>query len=266
MKRILLGIIATGVGLFIYAFLIEPRSLAIRSLEIGVGENETRIVVLSDLHVGGFHVGQGRVRRIVEDINKIDPDWVLIPGDFINGHELQTERTPDENAEIAASISELDALNARKIATIGNHDNWYGGAVVGALLEASGFTILTNEALLVDEFCIVGLADDMTARPNAFAFKDCAEGTVILALMHSPDSRFLIPPHTAFAVAGHTHGGQVNLPVFGRAVTATQCGKPCAYGLIQTYPPLYVSSGIGTSMLPMRFRAKPEIVAVTLRY
>lgn len=84
--------------------------------------------------------------------------------------------------------------------------------------------------------------------------------------MHTPDVRHLLRADTVLAVAGHTHGGQVNLPIFGRQVTSTKCGKPCAYGHIQSHPDIYVSAGIGTSILPIRFRAPPEIVIITLRY
>ena len=83
--------------------------------------------------------------------------------------------------------------------------------------------------------------------------------------MHSPDSFKHLRSDTDLAVAGHTHGGQINLPLIGRRVTATKLGEPYAYGLKDwSGTPVYITSGLGTSVLPARFRAPPEIVVITI--
>jgi predicted MPP superfamily phosphohydrolase len=252
-------------ALFIYAWQVEPKRLEVRRMTIGQGDAVLRVALVADLHFGGIHLSPGRVREIVKRINREQVDVTLIPGDFINGHTARAEMITEDLAEISDSFLALQAINSRLVATLGNHDTWHGVEAVRVSLERVGFVVLDNQSLRIDGFCYVGLADSDTASPSRDAFNGCETGDTIIALMHSPDARHLLPGNTALAVAGHTHGGQVNLPILGRAVTSTQCGKPCAYGLIQNRPPLIVSSGIGTSILPIRFRAAPEIVIIDLR-
>lgn len=220
---------------------------------------------MTDLHIGGLHVPPDRVATIVERINSQSPDLILLPGDFINGHTPRQEMVAEQKAIISKGLSHLSALSAPVIATTGNHDAWHNRAAVTRMLGAAGVTVIDNSATSFGDICIVGIADFSTDRPTADGFDLCAPGAPIIALMHSPDTRALLQDDTVLAVAGHTHGGQVNLPFLGRRVTSTACGQSCAYGLIQTKPPVFVSAGIGTSILPIRFRAPPEIVIITLR-
>lgn len=257
--------ILIGMGLLIYAGWIEPRQLLIREIQIGEGTRSVRIALMTDLHVGGLHVPPKRVAVIVERINSQSPDLILLPGDFINGHTLRQEMGSEQKALLSEGLSYLSDLNAPVIATTGNHDAWHNRRAVTRMLEAAGATVIDNSATVFDDICVVGIADFSTDSPTQDGFSVCETGSPMIALMHSPDTRGLLPIDTALGVAGHTHGGQVNLPFLGRRVTSTVCGKPCAYGLIQTDPPVFVSAGIGTSILPIRFRAPPEIVIITLR-
>lgn len=240
--------------------------LKVRHVESGTGADTILVALVTDIHVGGEHVSADRVAEIVDRINALEPDLVLIPGDFIDGHTPKFERSRAFNKTVSAGLSGLARLDAPVFATLGNHDSWYGAQAVRAMLEAAGVSVLDNAASHWRDYCIAGLADSDTAQPTRAAFGACDATDTVIAMMHSPDARSLLRADTALAVAGHTHGGQVNLPLLGRAVTSTRCGKPCAYGWIQSDPPLYVSSGIGTSILPIRFRSPPEIVLVTLRH
>lgn len=257
---------ALAVALFVYAWQIEPKQLAIRYTEIGSGEQVIKIALVSDLHIGGVHVSPARVKHIVQRINQKSVDITLIPGDFVNGHESRSTLIPEQIREIDEGISHLQSLTSDAFASLGNHDNWHDPVSIRNSLEAAEVTVLDNEIAVWGGFCVVGLADSDTAFPNSEPFEQCSSDQSLVAMMHSPDARSFLPSHVLLAVSGHTHGGQVNLPFLGRAVTSTQCGKPCAYGLIQDVPPLFVTSGIGTSILPIRFRSKPEIVFIDLRY
>lgn len=254
-----------GVGLLIYAGLIEPRQLHFRDVEVGEGDRSVRIALMTDLHIGGLHVPPERVAQIVERINAQSPDLILLPGDFINGHTPRQEMEVAQKEMLSEGLSHLSALGAPAIATTGNHDGWHNRLALTRMLEENGVRVIDNSAVRYDALCIVGIADFSTDQPTADGFDVCEDGATIIALMHSPDTRALLPIETALAVAGHTHGGQVNLPFIGRRVTSTACGPPCAYGLIQTDPPLVVSAGVGTSILPIRFRAPPEVMIITLR-
>lgn len=252
-------------ALFVYAFLIEPKLLKVREHVVGEGAREVKVVLVTDIHIGGIHVSQKRVGKLVHKINSLDPDIVLSPGDFINGHTPRDDLSDDARNAIDDGIYALADIKADKIATLGNHDRWHSEYHVRKALEGAGFFVLENQSLNLRGVCFVGLADSDTATPNKLAFSACDPKEPIIALMHSPDARALLPIRTSLAVAGHTHGGQVNLPFLGRFVTSTKCGIHCAYGKIQTQPPLFVSAGIGTSILPIRFRSPPEIMVFTLR-
>jgi predicted MPP superfamily phosphohydrolase len=252
-------------GLLVYAGWIEPRQLHIRNIEVGTGDRLVRIALITDIHIGGLHVPPDRVATLVERINEQAPDIVLLPGDFVNGHTPRREMTAEGLAALSDGFSHLSALTAPAIATTGNHDVWHDQAAVTRMLDAAAVRVIDNSAVRLLGLCIVGVADFTTDQPSAAGFELCEAGEPIISLMHSPDARGLVPKDTALAVAGHTHGGQVNLPIVGRRVTSTYCGERCAYGLIQDDPPFVVSAGIGTSILPIRLRAPPEIMIISLR-
>jgi len=256
--------ILIGIGLLVYAGWIEPRQLHVREFEVGEGERTVRIALMTDIHIGGLHVPPDRVETLVERINAGAPDLILLPGDFINGHTPRAEMKVAQKRALSEGVSHFTNLTTPAIATTGNHDGWHNRRALTRMLNEAGVKVIDNLATQYEGICIVGIADDLTDNPSADGFELCGDNAPIVALMHSPDTRNFLPSEIALAVAGHTHGGQVNLPFIGRRVTATVCGQPCAYGLIQSNPPLFVSAGVGTSILPIRFRAPPEIVMITL--
>lgn len=264
-RAFFVSIVLIVLGLAVYAGWIEPRSLVLRHIDIGEGERTIRIELLSDLHAGGFHMSADRVGSIVASVNAQQPDIVLMPGDFVDGHLRKAERDIEDVRLIEAALSRLSTLSAPTIATTGNHDSWYGRVAIKRLLTAADVSVIDNSSISQLGLCVVGFADFDTDRPTADGFADCEAGQPRLVLMHSPDARYLLPDNVALVVAGHTHGGQVNLPILGRRVTSTRCGEPCAYGLIESDPPFLVTAGLGTSILPIRFRSPPEIVIITLR-
>lgn len=254
-----------------YGFFIEPKLLKTRYVTVessNFSGPTTRIALMSDIHIGGHHVSAARVATIVEHVNALNPDIILIPGDFINGHHARAEHSAAFNAEIDEGLKFLQNLKAPLgvFSSIGNHDVWYDVAFVEHKLKQAGLIVLANKAVtLPNGLCIVGLADHDTQREDKAAFNDCEAGSSIIALMHSPDSFPLLRSDTALAVAGHTHGGQINIPLIGRRVTATSAGQKYAYGLVTANGVMaFVTAGIGTSILPARFRSPPEIVLIEL--
>lgn len=255
----------------LYGFLIEPKLLKTRQLSITPSHYtgpKLRIVLLSDIHIGGRHVPAARVEDIVRRVNMLNPDIILIPGDFINGHEARADHTIAFNSQVEKGLQSLKGLTAPLgvFASIGNHDVWYDADYVKRMLQDVDIKVLPNRAEnLPNGICIVGLADHDTQQEDIAAFADCTENTSPILLMHSPDSFPLLRSDTALAVAGHTHGGQINLPLMGRRVTSTAAGRKYAYGLVEVNgTPAFITAGIGTSILPARFRAPPEIVLIEL--
>ena len=134
------------------------------------------------------------------------------------------------------------------------------------LLQTAGVTVLNNQAAEMKGLCIVGLEDDWTGKPDRSAYDACPAGIPPLIVTHSPDAWRLFRSDAVIALAGHTHGGQVNLPIIGRRVNAISLSAEHSYGFSKIGGvDMFVSAGVGTSRLPIRFRAPPEIVILTLR-
>lgn len=256
-----------------YGFLVEPHILKIRHVTISsdIGPAKpVKIVLASDIHMAGHHMSLRYVDRIVRTINSQSPDIILLGGDYVNGHEKRAHHGRRFNTVMEAGLNGLSALSATHgtYAVLGNHDAWYDAPFIARRLMKSGLNVLENQAAYIKDYnlCIVGLEDEDTGKPDRNGFYDCPVGTRKIALMHSPDSFQILPSDTLLAVAGHTHGGQINIPIIARRVTMTDLGQKYAYGL-KTYDgiPVYITAGIGTSVLPARFRAPPEIVIITLQ-
>ena len=230
---------------------------------------ELRIGIITDIHIGGLHVSPKRVETIVAQMMEHAPDIIILPGDFIDGHKARSDHSVRFNAQVDEGLAHLSRLSAPHgvYATIGNHDEWYDTRYVHRQLTNAGVQVLNNGSAAPQEgLCLVGLADAYTGAPDMKAFDGCAGNDFILAAAHSADVVLLDMPRTGLLIAGHSHGGQINLPLLGRAVTSTKIGKKHAYGFSRYgETDLFVSAGVGTSILPARFRAPPEIVILTLR-
>jgi len=258
--------------LLAWSVFVEPARLTVRTTAVASrGWPRTRaplrIAVLTDLHVGSPHMGLARLRDVVALTNAQAPDLVVLLGDYVihgvpGGHFVPPEPT-------AAALS---ALRARQgvLAVLGNHDWWYDGERVRAALEGAGITVLENDAVARgaggDRFWVAGLGDLWT-RPVEVdrALSAVPRGEPVLVLEHNPDVFPGIPARVALTLAGHTHGGQVALPWIGRPVVPSRYGQRYADGLVvEDGRALFVSSGLGTSILPLRFRVPPEVAMVVL--
>ncbi|MEE9347451.1 MAG: metallophosphoesterase [Robiginitomaculum sp.] len=255
----------------IYGFMIEPRLLFLREVSIESANwtgPDLRIALAADIHIGGLHVDAKRAGLIAQRLSDLNADIILMPGDFVNGHTPYSHRSPEEIEQIETGLAALGNMRSHlgTYASLGNHDSWFGKRIVKAGLDRGAVRVLTNGAYNLDRVCIVGLADFDTDSPSGDAFNTCHSKSAIITLTHSPDALRFVPDDAALVVAGHTHGGQVNIPIIGRRVTSTRLGKPYAYGLVYDGErPVFITAGIGTSILPARFRAPPEIVLITLK-
>lgn len=256
-----------GAGLTLYAVVIEPSRLVVRHVELETqhSQSETfRVALIADLHVGSPMSGLGKVRRVVEAVNAEEPDVVLLLGDYlISGVLLGSYVEPEPIADL---LTDLEApLGVYSV--LGNHDWWEDGPGMTTALEVAGIPVLENQARAIGEdLWLVGLADDTTRQPNINAgFAGVPQGVRVLVIAHDP-AVYLDWPVEREAVlmaAGHTHGGQIYLPWLFAPVIPGRAGPEWAHGLHDAGgQPLYVSSGIGTSILPVRINRPPEIVIV----
>jgi predicted MPP superfamily phosphohydrolase len=262
-----------GLACAAWGFVIEPRRLVEVPHALALPGwparcDGIRVDVVSDLHVGSPHNGVERLDAIVRRLLASDSDAVFLAGDYlIQGVALGSFVAPDTVA------GHLRPLAARKpvYAVLGNHDWWDDGPRMRAALESAGVVMLENQARRVDlrgcEAWIAGIGDYWEGRPDpARAFAGIPAGVPVIALTHNPDVFPGMPPRAALVVAGHTHGGQVNLPLLGRLVVPSKYDDRYAIGhIVEGGRHLFVTPGIGTSILPVRFGVPPEISRLTLR-
>lgn len=271
-----IAVFEVGYWLNIYAWFVEPNQLVVRRIEI-VSEDwqgaPLTIAAISDTHVAGPHVDAARMGRIVQRVNALRPELVVLLGDYVNGHLHPAERSPAENQEITGGIATFAVLRARYgvVGVIGNHDVWYDRAIVQTEMENAGVATLWNRHIVIRRtggapLVIAGLADFSTGDPDFAAALDGApEDADTLVISHSPDPFVNMPRGPALMLAAHGHCGQVTIPFVGRPIVPLVNDR-FACGLVEENGRrMYVTGGIGTSMIPVRFLNPPEIVLITLR-
>jgi uncharacterized protein len=285
----LLGSAAALVGSGAYAFGIEPafRLRVQRYALIPPGWPQgfrLKIAVVADIHVGEPYMGLLRVEEIVATTNALDPDVIVLLGDYVAGHRFMTRQIG--MSEVAPVLAQLKApLGIHAI--LGNHDWWddrtaqrarRGPIIAARALRQAGIPVLENEAVRLmsgrQPFWLLGLGDQIAyiRGKGRFDGADDLPGTLAqvsddapaVLLAHEPDIFPKVPARVALTLSGHTHGGQVRL--FGYSpVVPSRYGNRYAYGhVVEDGRHLIVSGGLGTSILPVRFGVPPEIVLVEL--
>ena len=261
-----------GALLGIRAFWIEPASLRVvehvipgrwpRALD------GLRIAVLADLHVGSPFHGIAELRRIVGETNAARPDVILLAGDYvIKGVLGGTFVAP---AEIAHVLRDLTAPLG-VFAVLGNHDWWYDARRVAEALHDAGIRTLEDDAIAIDgprgRFWLVGVSDFWEgAHDVRGALARVGDDAPVVAFTHNPDVFPDVSDRVALTIAGHTHGGQVCLPIVGCPIVPSRHGQRYVAGhVIEDGRHLFVSTGLGTSIIPVRFRVPPEISIVVPR-
>lgn len=260
-------------GVVGWAFFIEPNRLVVRQETLELqrwpsGLTGLKIAVLSDIHAGSAYIDEGKLRLIVERTNQLQPDLIVILGDYIAGNSRGSHRMEPE--VFAPILKDLHApLGVYSV--LGNHDWWYNGRKVRNVLEANGIKVLEDEVARIDvrgnSLWLVGLADLWT-RPQHIdeTIAQVPEGETVIALTHNPDVFPNIPARVNLLLAGHTHGGQVRLPLIGSVVESSRYGERYALGhIVENGHDLFVTTGIGTSIVPVRFGVPPEIVLLVLK-
>lgn len=272
--RILFAVIVVLIaGVTFWGFLIEPGRLVVREQTIQIDNwphelDGLRIAVLSDIHADDWFIGDKKLRKIVERTNQLQPELIVILGDYMSSNGHVTRRVEPEH--FGAILKDLHApLGVYSV--LGNHDWWYSGPKVRRGLEQNGIVVLENEVIHFDahgtSLWLVGLADLWT-RPQAVAetVAMVPEGKPAIALTHNPDIFPNLPASVQLLLAGHTHGGQVRFPLIGSVVESSDYGDRYGMGhVVENNHHLFVTTGIGTSIVPVRFGVPPEIVLLTIK-
>jgi len=264
------GLLALILACLVWGFLIEPSRLVVHETTLSLPAwpralDGTRVALLSDLHVGAPFIGEEKLAAIVAETNRAAPDLILLAGDFVVGNEPLARWIEPE--VIARGLAGLRA-RLGVYAVLGNHDEWEDAPRMSRALTAAGIHVLDNDVTEIHDrgasIWIAGLADFMTRDQEIAATVARARDPVIV-LTHEPDSFPEVPARAALTLAGHTHGGQVALPLLGALVVPSRYGTRYAAGhIVEGGRHLFVTSGIGTSILPVRFGVTPEIALLTL--
>lgn len=283
-RRFLLGSIGlaglAGAGTTGYSYLEAKSRLAVTPYRI-VSPRWTSgrlsITVIADLHAGGPNMGVDRIRSIVDTANSLQSDVTVLLGDYFATHRFVDPAVPHP-----VWAAELKRLRARfgVWAILGNHDWWYDVDGVRRALAGVNIPLLENQAVPLGEegnrFWLAGLGDQIAHRisRNQFRGEDDLPGTLaqvntgdpIILLAHEPDIFPKVPDKVALTLAGHTHGGQIRIPLIWPALVPSAYGARYAYGhIIEDSRQMVVSGGLGTSVVPLRFGVPPEIVQVEIR-
>jgi predicted MPP superfamily phosphohydrolase len=257
-------------GLALWAGWIEPRRLVVRELELELPNWPRRLGglragVMSDLHAGVPHMGLAQIARAVDALNDRAPDVQLLLGDYLDASQPWRRRLAPEvvAAEVARLRSPLGTL-----AVIGNHDWRNSGDRIWRALLREGVNVLENRAVeLENGLWVAGLGDLRHRRPDAAdALQDVPREAPAIMLTHDPDMFPEVPDRVALTVAGHTHAGQIAIPLLRRPMIPSHYGERYARThVVEHGRHMVVSSGLGTSGLPIRLLAPPEVLVLTLR-
>lgn len=275
LKRILyahLIVILLAAALFGYSYFIEPRRLVLNHTQLNVPNfspklNGLKIVAIADIHGGSNHVTEEKLRDIVSKTNEQNPDLIVLLGDYISQVKGKRGALMMPVETIADNLQGLKAKYG-VYAVIGNHDWWYNENKVRTEFERVGIKILDNEAVEIkigDETLWFWGIEDLWKHhkvPTA-VFEKIQNKQNIIALTHNPDSLFDCPKQISLLFAGHSHGGQVNFPIYGTKAFVNDPRFMHGHAEVDGKH-VFVTSGIGTSILPFRFRVPPEIAVVTL--
>lgn len=255
-------------ALAVWTVAVEPRWVAARVEPLSSAQWQApaglKVAVAGDWHLttrSAWRITSvERAARIVDQINAGRPDVILLPGDFLAGSGGDEDLSIEEMAAVLGRLKAPQGVYA----VLGNHDWWHDGERTARALSAAGIRVLENASARLPghDIWVVGIGDDSTghSQPDK-ALAGVPKGAATLVMMHDPFSFATMLPTRGLVVAAHTHGGQVSVPGYGALVVPGRAPREWAYGWIARKDKrMYVTSGLGVSILPVRFNMRPEWV------
>jgi predicted MPP superfamily phosphohydrolase len=268
------GASAAGLGLAIYAGTHARHEFEVTNLTVPIRDlpdafKNFRIVQISDIHLEEF-TEAFFLERIVAQVNALNPDLVLITGDYVSRGPAALS-VAYHAAGLCAEI--LSTIKAQRFGILGNHDVVVGASHVIPPLEAHGTPVLVDSYYPLqrgrDVLWLCGTDDAGTSSPDLDQTIPAHPKAPVLLLCHEPDYADRVIQHPRFPLidlmlSGHSHGGQIRLPLIGPLILPPM-GQKYIEGLFQfDHMQLYVNRGIGTVGLPFRLNCPAEITHITL--
>lgn len=260
-------IVLLAVSGIAYARYIEPSRLKVAEIsDISYSIHEpVTVAIFSDTHFG-FDYTTDDFQKAVDAINEKSPDFILFAGDLVD----HLDKYEGDTTLISEKLSLLNA-NIGKYSVFGNHD--YGGGAENryeAIMNAGGFTVLKNEIITYKDnnFRIIGIDDVLIGYGNPQIVNQAAADMYNLVLCHEPDViDEVFDSNSDFFVSGHTHGGQIRIPRYTEMFLPSY-GRTYVKGEYQLENQcntvVYVNPGLGTTKIPARFGAVPEVTFLTI--
>ncbi len=278
-RKTLIALILMAIALPAYMYSVAVRNPIIRRATVKMPDwpavtPPIKVMLISDVHVAGPDMPPERLARIVTQVNAAKPDLVMFAGDFVSDKRLSAKRY--DGVQAMAPLAKLNAPMGA-VAVMGNHDHWRGLDEMMAALDNAGVRTLTNEAARFGPLVIGGVDDDFTDHANVYGTLAAMERlnepgkTARVILSHSPDITPQVPNagkpnHISLILAGHTHCGQIQFPIIGAISYVSRYGNRYACGTIrENGKTIVVGAGLGTSVLPLRLGAVPDMWLLTLR-
>lgn len=271
--RITTILLVISVCLYTYARFIEPNMLSVHYENItneliSKNTNDIKVLQFSDIHLSEYFSVED-LQKVVNKINEEEPDLVLFTGDLID-HYYKYSYTGDIT-QICGVLGQIDAPLG-KYAIYGNHD--YGGGaekVYKDIMDDSGFVTLVNDSVDLKEYNlnVIGLDDSIFGNLDTEKLHELINDELFnIVISHEPDVIDLMLEYNIdLFLSGHSHGGQVHIP-FVKSILPP-LGEKYTKGLYEfenhRNTKLYVNIGIGTSQIPFRFMAQPELTVFTLK-
>ena len=274
-----------------YAYFVEPAQLVATHATLTINKwnpafDGLKIVMIGDVHGGSNNVTEESLREVVALANEQEPDLVVMLGDYVS-QERENRPLSERSLKmpVATIADNLAGLKAKYgvFVVMGNHDGWYGTDRIAAEFTRVGYSVLQDQIATIvkdgQSICILGMRDHLslvdswttTSAKAKAQVAECADGDLIV-LQHSPDifpvitGPLSISPKLRLMLSAHTHGGQVTFPFVGSPIVPSSYGQEYARGHVREDDvDLFVTSGIGTSVLPVRFGVPPEIAVLTIR-
>jgi uncharacterized protein len=268
--RLLLALGVLGLALLIYGLWLAQsrpveRHVSIQAPNWPAGTPPLRLVLATDLHVSNLERSKGRIIRVIAQINALKPDLILLGGDFVGG-DVQADAR-----KVPGALDPLAQLKAKLgvFAVLGNHDHAAKDETdaIRRALHRARIRVLSNAAASAGPFVIGGIDDQFThhARLNPTEASMIRRSGVMMLLAHSPDVFPLERLPITLTLAGHTHCGQIALPFYGAIIVPTHFGRRYACGLYHEDGRwMVVSGGIGTSQVPIRLFAPPDLWVIEM--
>lgn len=264
-----MGAVATVAATYSYASLVARHRLVVERVTIPIKTLPPALHGCKIVHMSDFHHVRGAsfalAERAVALANALRPDLIALTGDFVTQDPLAVTELVPVLASLRAPMGVF--------AVLGNHDFKQAEAMLRSGLPQAGIKLLVNAGVAVPRgnarLYVAGVDDCSRGKPDlSRALAEMAGGkeTAVLLLAHQPDfaDRFAQDGRVMLQLSGHSHGGQVRLPVIGPLILPWY-GKKYHTGLYQVGGMwLYTNRGIGVNGLPVRFNCPPEITEITL--